>query len=88
MMRTLWIAAIATLSLAAAMARPVKVAGGQVDGTVENGLTVYRGIPFAASPVGDLRWKAPQPAASWQGVRKASSRRAACNRWAARRRAA
>jgi para-nitrobenzyl esterase len=31
---------------------------------------VFRGIPFAAPPVGDLRWKAPQPAAKWEGVRK------------------
>ena len=35
------------------------------------GIRVFRGIPFAAPPVGDLRWKAPQPAKSWTGVRKA-----------------
>ena len=70
-MRTLWIATVAILSLAAAFADPVKVAGGLVEGTVENGLTVYRGIPFAAPPLGELRWKPPQPAASWQGVHKA-----------------
>ena len=55
--RTLWIAAGATLSLAAAFAQRVKVVGGLVQGTVENGLTVYRGIPFAAPTQGDLRWK-------------------------------
>ncbi len=33
-------------------------------------ITVFRGIPFAAPPVGDLRWRAPQPAKSWEGVRK------------------
>ncbi|MGD2132270.1 MAG: carboxylesterase family protein [Maricaulaceae bacterium] len=33
---------------------------------------IYRGIPYAAPPVGDLRWKAPQPAASWDGVRDAT----------------
>ena len=49
--------------------------------TVENGklqgypgtdarITVYKGIPYAAPPVGDLRWKAPQPAHNWEGVRK------------------
>ncbi len=54
-----------------AMAEPVKVQGGLVEGTVESGLSVYRGIPFAAPPVGDLRWKAPKPAAPWSGVRKA-----------------
>jgi len=49
---------------------PVKVAEGMIQGTVENGLTVYKGIPFAAPPVGELRWKAPQPAAKWEGVRQ------------------
>jgi para-nitrobenzyl esterase len=48
-----------------------KVEQGVVQGTKEDGLTVYRGIPFAAPPVGDLRWRAPQPAAKWQGVRPA-----------------
>jgi para-nitrobenzyl esterase len=42
---------------------------GLVQGTSEDGLTVYKGIPFAAPPVGDLRWRAPQPAAKWEGVR-------------------
>jgi len=51
---------------------PVRVQQGLVQGTSEDGLTVYRGIPFAAPPVGDLRWRAPQPAASWDGVRQAT----------------
>ena len=50
---------------------PVKVEEGFVQGTSEDGLTVYKGIPFAAPPVGDLRWKAPQPAAKWDGVKQA-----------------
>jgi para-nitrobenzyl esterase len=50
---------------------PVKVEEGLLQGKSEDGLTVYRGIPFAAPPVGDLRWRAPQPAAKWEGVRKA-----------------
>jgi para-nitrobenzyl esterase len=50
----------------------VKVEGGLVQGTYEDGLTVYRGIPFAAPPVGDLRWKAPQPAAKWEDVLQAT----------------
>ena len=41
-------------------------------GRSKTGLTVYRGIPFAAPPVGDLRWRAPQPAAKWDGVRQAA----------------
>jgi len=51
---------------------PVKVSEGMVQGTFENGLTVYKGIPFAAPPVGDLRWKAPQSAAKWDGVKQAT----------------
>ncbi|MBZ5524996.1 MAG: carboxylesterase family protein [Acidobacteriia bacterium] len=41
-------------------------------------IRVYRGIPFAAPPVGDLRWKAPQPVAPWKGVREAKEFGAAC----------
>ena len=37
----------------------------------ETGVHVWRGIPFAAPPVGDLRWRAPRPAESWEGVRPA-----------------
>jgi para-nitrobenzyl esterase len=50
---------------------PVQVEGGLAQGTSEEGLTIYRGIPFAAPPVGDLRWRAPQPAAKWEGVLQA-----------------
>jgi len=60
-----------TVSMSA-MAGPVKTDSGLVQGEVldaESGMTVYRGIPFAAPPVGDLRWKAPQPVEPWDGVR-------------------
>jgi para-nitrobenzyl esterase len=50
---------------------PVKIDGGLIQGMYENELTVYKGIPFAAPPVGELRWRPPQPAAEWKGVRKA-----------------
>jgi len=49
----------------------VQVEEGVLQGTIEDGLTVYKGIPFAAPPVRDLRWRAPQPAAKWEGVRQA-----------------
>ena len=51
---------------------PIKVEQGLVQGTSEDGLTVYKGIPFASPPVGDLRWRAPKPAAKWEGIRKAT----------------
>jgi para-nitrobenzyl esterase len=49
---------------------PIKVEGGLLQGTFEEGLTVYRGIPFAEPPVGDLRWRAPQPPAKWDGIKQ------------------
>lgn len=50
----------------------VKVEGGTVSGTLNSAgdVHIFRGIPFAAPPVGDLRWKAPQPVKPWSGVRK------------------
>lgn len=53
---------------------PVKTADGLVEGTIsENGIRTYKGIPFAAPPVGELRWKAPQPVKRWTGVRKCAA---------------
>ncbi|CAN5797536.1 carboxylesterase family protein [soil metagenome] len=50
----------------------VKTVNGVVAGTVgKNGIRSFKGIPFAAPPVGDLRWQEPQPAANWPGVFKA-----------------
>jgi para-nitrobenzyl esterase len=44
----------------------------------ESGLRAFRGIPYAAPPVGALRWQAPQPAATWSGVREATEFGSAC----------
>jgi para-nitrobenzyl esterase len=49
----------------------VKVAGGQLRGVVKEGIASFKGIPFAAPPLGSLRWKAPQPVQPWTGVREA-----------------
>ncbi len=50
----------------------IKTVNGIVEGTTEkSGVRSFKGIPFAAPPVGDLRWKEPQPVKNWQGVRKA-----------------
>lgn len=49
----------------------VKVENGILEGTPESGINVFRGVPYAAPPVGDFRWREPQPAKNWEGVRKA-----------------
>ncbi|WP_186758598.1 carboxylesterase/lipase family protein [Echinicola salinicaeni] len=51
----------------------VEVAQGVLQGEEENGITVFKGVPFAQPPVGALRWKAPQPPVSWEGIREATS---------------
>src|SRR5260221_10429913 len=48
----------------------IRVEQGLVQGAAEDDLTIYRGIPFAAPPVGELRWRVPQPAVKWDGVRE------------------
>ncbi|MDQ6762956.1 MAG: carboxylesterase family protein [Bacteroidota bacterium] len=49
----------------------VKIANGVLEGLNESGIRVFKGIPFAQPPIGDLRWKEPQPVKNWEGVRKA-----------------
>ncbi|TFC51277.1 carboxylesterase/lipase family protein [Cryobacterium sp. TMT1-21] len=51
----------------------VRVGAGVVRGVRERGVRAWRGIPYAAAPVGQLRFRAPQPAGSWPGVRDAGS---------------
>lgn len=68
------LAAAATVAQAAAPATPtttVSIEGGRIEGRVEDGVRAFKGIPFAAPPVGALRWQAPQPVQRWQGVRQA-----------------
>ena len=55
-----------------------KVTGGQVEGVASQGIVAFKGIPFAAPPVGELRWKAPQPLQAWAGVKKATAFAASC----------
>ncbi|HEY1426494.1 MAG TPA: carboxylesterase family protein [Caulobacteraceae bacterium] len=64
--------------LVSAMAEPVMTDAGAVQGVREGELTVYKGVPFAAPPLGPLRWREPQPAQSWNGVRKADAFAPAC----------
>ncbi len=59
---------------AAAITEPVKLDSGLVSGAAgkDAAVRVFKGIPFAAPPVGPLRWKAPQPPAKWEGVKTAA----------------
>ncbi len=58
------------------LADPIKTDAGYVSGTMigtlDDAVRVYRGIPYAAPPLGDLRWKAPQPVTPWSGIREAT----------------
>src|SRR5450432_2271341 len=49
----------------------VKTANGVLQGTQVSGISIFKGVPFAQPPVGDLRWKEPQPVKNWEGTRKA-----------------
>ena len=51
---------------------------GRIAGIVQNGIDVFKGIPFAAPPVGRLRWRAPQPVMSWAGVLATTQFKPAC----------
>jgi para-nitrobenzyl esterase len=70
--------AISAPALAQSQPTVVRTANGSLAGVVEKGTIVFRGIPYAAPPVGPLRWKAPQPAANWTGVRDARNFGKAC----------
>ncbi len=71
----LMIAALAGPPMAAAAASfpaEVKIESGALSGAASDGVLSFKGVPFAAPPVGALRWRAPQPAAAWAGVRPAT----------------
>lgn len=55
-----------------------QIDSGQLQGTVIDDVTVFKGIPFAAPPVGQWRWRPPQPVEPWQGVRPAQTYGAFC----------
>src|SRR5690349_4166858 len=79
MIRSL-LAVVGALALIAspASAQTVKTKSGDVAGVTKEGVASWKGIPFAAPPVGDLRWKAPQPVNAWTGVKQAKEIGPAC----------
>src|SRR5215471_12613156 len=76
--RLLWFSLV--LPLAAAITEPVRVEQGLLAGIAGTApeVRVFKGVPFAAAPVSDLRWRAPKPATKWSGVRKASEFASIC----------
>src|SRR5438093_312342 len=66
------------VGIAAQTPAVVRVDTGELQGVVDGGVVSYKGIPFAAPPVGDLRWRPPQPAAPWTGMRQAAEFGADC----------
>ena len=58
--------------MAGSSAPQVKTRLGIVEGKDDGKVKAFLGIPYAAPPVGDLRWKAPVPVAKWAGVKKAT----------------
>jgi para-nitrobenzyl esterase len=80
-MKKVWIAIFLTCAfaqLAISQIQTAKVTGGEVQGVVTEGISIFKGIPFAAPPVGDLRWKAPAPLQAWAGIKKADAFGPAC----------
>ncbi|MBZ5624871.1 MAG: carboxylesterase family protein [Acidobacteriia bacterium] len=71
---------VAVASPLCALTQPVKTGGGLVSGVAgkDPSILAFKGIPFAAPPVGNLRWRAPAPPAPWQGVRRAGEFSASC----------
>jgi para-nitrobenzyl esterase len=69
---------VLVLGCGVAWAAPVQIESGTLQGVEAQGLSIYKGIPYAAAPLGELRWRAPQPVRSWKGVRKATTFAPAC----------
>jgi para-nitrobenzyl esterase len=69
---------VLVLGHGAALATPVKIESGALQGAYANGLSIYKGVPYAAAPLGELRWREPQPVRAWKGVRKATAFAPAC----------
>ena len=74
-MKAFLLGALSALVLGApalAQVTAATVTGGKVQGVATEGIGVFKGVPFAAPPVGDLRWRQPRPVRPWTGVRDAT----------------
>jgi para-nitrobenzyl esterase len=69
---------VAASNSARAAIEYANITGGRIQGEVQDGLASFKGLPFAAPPVGALRWRVPQPVVRWSGVRKADTFARAC----------
>ncbi|MES1200855.1 MAG: carboxylesterase family protein [Pseudomonadota bacterium] len=82
MLRSMICAVLAVLTLSVTTARAqetrAQVHDGALRGVTQDGVRAFLGVPYAAPPVGPLRWRAPQPAAHWRGVRDATQFAPSC----------
>jgi para-nitrobenzyl esterase len=76
--RSVWFLAALLLLSPLAAAQPVKIESGLLEGIHENGLIIYMGVPYAAPPLHNLRWREPKRTAPWKEVRIVDSFQPAC----------
>jgi para-nitrobenzyl esterase len=77
-MRLVSVLLVLPLAVGASVENVVHVTSGTLAGKLQGNTIVFEGIPFAAPPIGDLRWREPQPVASWSGIRDATTPGSPC----------
>ena len=76
-----WLHSLLLISLfvpTAGFSQVIQTSAGMIQGTQEGTIAIYKGIPFASPPVGDSRWRTPQPVEPWSGILQATSFAPAC----------
>ena len=69
---------LTSLAWAGPAAPVLAIEQGSIQGVIRDGMQVFYNLPFAKPPIGELRWRVPQPADSWEGIRSAQEMGAAC----------